>query len=66
MMPKIIENCCRIDAQNAITSSLGGEPWGLTFQALGLVAEECSGTWKMDVGIQKMSTGMWKMEPTSA
>ena len=61
MMPKIIENCCQIDAQNALKSSLGGT-LGLNFSSFGTGSRRIeTGTWKMDVGIQKKSTGMWKM-----
>ena len=55
MMPKIIENCCQIDAQNAVKSSLG-DTLGLSFSSFG------TGSRRMETGIQKMGTGMWKME----
>ena len=54
MMPKITENCCQIDAQNALKSSLG-DTLRLNFSSFR------TGTWKMDVVIQKKSTGMLKM-----
>ena len=69
MMPKITKNVCQIDAQNAVKSSQGST-LGLNFSSFGtgsLEAEEWrTGIWKMDVGIHKMSTGMWNMEPKSA
>ena len=34
MMPKLTENCCQIDAQNALKSSLGGT-LGLNFSSFG-------------------------------
>ena len=55
MMPKIVENCCQIDAQNAVKSSLG-DTLGLSFSSFG------TGSRRMETGIQKMGTGMWKME----
>ena len=55
MMPKIVENCCQIDAQNALKSSLGGT-LGLNLSSFG------TGSRRMETGIQKMGTGMWKME----
>ena len=62
MMPKIVENCCQIDAQNAVKSSLG-DTLGLSFSSFGTGSRRMeTGIWKMDVGIKKMSTGMWKME----
>ena len=61
MMPKIVENCCQIDAQNAVKSSLG-DTLGLSFSSFGTGSRRMeTGIWKMDVGIQKMSTRMWKM-----
>ena len=61
MMPKIIENYCQIDAQNVVKSSLGGT-LGLNFSSFGTGSRRIeTGTWKMDVEIQKKSTGMWKM-----
>ena len=61
MMPKIVENCCQIDAQNAVKSSLG-DTLGLSFSSFGTGSRRMeTGIWKMDVGIQKMSTRIWKM-----
>ena len=58
MMPEIIENSCQIDAQNVVKSSLGGT-LGLNFSSFGTGRRRIeTGTWKMDVGIQKKSTGM--------
>ena len=60
-MPKIVENCCQIDAQNALKLSLGGT-LGLNFSSFRTGSRRIeTGTWKMDVGIQKKSTGVWKM-----
>ena len=61
MMPKIVEICCQIDAQNAVKSSLG-DTLGLSFSSFGTGSRRMeTGIWKMDVGIQKMSTRIWKM-----
>ena len=58
MMPKIVENCCQIDAQNAVKSSLG-DTLGLSFSSFGTGSRRMeTGIWKIDVGIQKMGTGM--------
>ena len=62
MIPKIIEKCSQIYAQNDVKSSLGGT-LGLTLPSFGTGSRRIeTGTWKMDVGIQKMGTGTWKME----
>ena len=66
MMPKLTENCCQIDAQNALKSSLGGT-LELNFSSFGTGSRRMeTGIWKMDVGIQKMKTeveiGSWNLE----
>ena len=61
MIPKITENGCQFDAQNALKSSLG-DTLRLNFSSFRTGSQRIeTGTWKMDVGIQKKSTGMWKM-----
>ena len=54
-MSEIAENCSKIDAQSALKSSLGGT-LGFNLSSFGTEIQ------KMDVGIEKMGTRMWKME----
>ena len=53
-MSEIAENCSKIDAQSALKSSLGGT-LGFNLSSFGTEIQ------KMDVGIEKINAGMWKM-----
>ena len=61
MMPKIIEKRSQNYAQNDVKSSMGGHLGANPFKLWDWKPRIETGTWKMDVGIQKKSTGMWKM-----